>query len=344
VQQADMRSRGSIAGKGGGGVRAASRVMIVAGVLFTATSGLYAAETAYPTKPIRMVVNFAPGGGTDIVARAVAQKFTEVWGQSVIVDNRAGGNGNIGADVVAKANPDGYTLLVATNSAISINPHLQRLPYDPVKDFAPISQIATLPFVLVVHPSVPAKTIPELIALARARPGQLNYGSSGSGGGAHLSGELLKVMAKLDVTHVPYKGGAPALIALVGGQVQYMFISILTVTPLIESNKVRVLGVTSPKRSPALPNVPAMAETPGLVGFEADLWYGMLAPARTDPRIVDRLQRETSRVIALKEIRDRFEPTGTLMVGNTPAEFAKIISSDLQRWSGVIKASGAKLD
>jgi len=339
-----MRDGDSIAGKGGGGGRAASRIAIVAGVLSTAASGLYAAETAYPTKPIRMVVNFAPGGGTDIVARAVAQKFTEAWGQSVIVDNRAGGNGNIGADVVAKANPDGYTLLVATNSAISINPHLQRLPYDPVKDFAPISQIATLPFVLVVHPSVPAKTIPELIALARARPGQLNYGSSGSGGGAHLSGELLKVMAKLDVTHVPYKGGAPALIALVGGQVQYMFISILTVTPLIESNKVRVLGVTSPKRSPALPSVPAMAETPGLAGFEADLWYGMLAPARIDPRIVDKLQRETSRVIALKEIRDRFEPTGTLMVGNTPAEFAKIISADLQRWSGVIKASGAKLD
>jgi len=310
----------------------------------TATCAQAAEGFAYPTKPIRLVVNFAPGGGTDIVARAIAQKFTEAWGQPVIVDNRAGGNGNIGADLVAKSNADGYTVLVATNAAIAINPSLTRLPYDPVKDFAPVSLIAALPFVLAVHPSVPAKTVPEQIALARSRPGQLNYGSSGSGGGAHLSGELLKMLAKLDVTHVPYKGGAPGLIALVGGQVQYMFISILTVTPLIEAGKVRVLGVTSTKRSPALPNVPAMAETPGLAGFEADLWYGMLAPARTDPRIVDKLQREVSRVIGLKEIRDRFEPTGTIMVGNTPAEFARIIRADIERWASVIKASGAKLD
>ena len=299
---------------------------------------------AYPTKPIRFIVTFAAGGGTDIFARAIALKFTETWGQPVIVDNRAGGNGNIGTDIVAKALPDGYTILLTTNATIVINPHLQKLPYDPVRDFEPVSLVAALPFVLVAHPSLAAKSVPELIALARAKPGQLNYGSSGGGGGAHLSGEMMQTMAGIKMTHVPYKGAAPALIALLSGEVQFMFVSILTVTPLVDSGKVRALGVTSAKRSPSLPNVPAMAETPGLAGFETDLWYGMLAPAKTDPRIVNQLYRETSRILALPDLKGRFEPTGTVMVGSTPKEFAATIKSDLAKWAKVIKASGAKLD
>ncbi len=298
----------------------------------------------YPSKPIRFIVTFAPGGGTDIIARAIAQKFTETWGQPVIVDNRAGGSGNIGTDLVAKAPADGYTILLTTNATIVINPNLAILPYDPVRDFAPVSQVATLCFVLVAHPSLPVRSVPDLIALARAKPGQLNYGSSGGGGGAHLSGELMKTMTGTEMTHVPYKGAAPALVALLSGEFQFMFVSILTVTPLIESNKVRALAVTSSKRSPSLPNVPAMAETPGLAGFEADLWYGMLAPAKTDARIVDQLYRETKRVLALPEFKNRFEPTGTVMVGNSPQEFSGIIRSDLAKWAKVIKASGAKMD
>ena len=299
---------------------------------------------AYPSKPIRFIVTFAAGGGTDIFARAIALKFTEAWGQPVIVDNRAGGNGNIGTDIVAKAPADGYTVLMTTNATIVINPNLLKLPYDPVRDFSPISEVAALPFVLVAHPSLPVRSVSELIALAKAKPGQLNYGSSGGGGGAHLSGEMVQTMTGARFTHVPYKGAAPALIALLSGEVPFMFVSILTVTPLIESGKVRALGVTSSKRSPSLPNVPAMAETPGLAGFETDLWYGMLAPAKTDPKIVEQLYRETSRVLALPDIRNRFEPTGTMMVGSSPVEFAKTIKSDLVKWAKVIKLSGAKLE
>ena len=301
-------------------------------------------NAAYPDKPIRFVVTFAPGGGTDIFARAIAAKFTEAWGQPIIVDNRAGGNGNIGADMVAKALPDGYTLLLTTNATVVINPHLSKLPYDPVRDLAPVSQVATLPFVLLVHPTIPAKSVAELISLAKSKPGQLNFGSSGGGGGAHLGGEMMKTAAAIDMTHVPYKGAAPALVALLSGEVQFMFVSILTATPLIESGRVRAIAVSGLKRSPALPNVPAVAETPGLAGFETDLWYGMLAPGRTPPRIVDKLYRETKRVLFLPEFRGRFEPTGTQMAGTSPAEFAQTIKTDLAKWAVVIKSSGAKLD
>ncbi|MCX7137994.1 MAG: tripartite tricarboxylate transporter substrate-binding protein [Proteobacteria bacterium] len=269
---------------------------------------------------------------------------TKRGGQPVIADNRAGGNGNIGADVVAKAPPDGYTLLLTTNATIVINPHLSKLPYDPVRDFSPISQVASLPFILLVHPSQPVKSVPELIALAKAKPGALNFGSSGGGGGAHLGGEMMKTMAKIEMTHVPYKGAAPALIALLSNEVQLMFVSILTATPLVEANRVRAIAVSGLKRSPAYPNVPAVAESPGLAGFETDLWYGMLAPAKTNPRIVDKLYQETKRVLATPELRNRFEPTGTQMVGSSPAEFAVTIKKDLAKWAAVIKTSGAKLD
>ena len=319
--------------------------VLACGVLgLPAHSGYAATPVVYPVKPIRIIVPFAPGGGTDLMARAVAVRYTGTWGQPVVVDNRAGGNGNIGTEIVAKASADGYTLLFNTNATLVINPHMSKLGYDPVRDFAPITQAAVLPFVLLVHPSVPAKSVTELIALIKAKPGEFNYGSSGNGGGAHLAGELLKTMAKLEMTHVPYKGAAPALIALIGGEVKFMFVSVVPATPLIESGKLRAIGVSSPKRSPSLPNLPAVAETLGLAGFASDLWYGLLAPAKTPPTVVDQLYQETQRILALPEIRNRFEPTGAIIVGNTPAEFSKIIKDDLARWAAVIKASGAKIE
>jgi tripartite-type tricarboxylate transporter receptor subunit TctC len=291
------------------------------------------------------VVNFAPGGGTDIVARALAAEFTKTLGQQVIVENRAGANGNIGADAVAKAAPDGYTVLVATNAAIVINPHLyKKLAYDPLRDLAPVSQIATLPFVLVTHPSVPAKSLKELIALSRATPKGLTYGSSGVGGGAHLAAEMLKNMTGSNITHVPYKGSAPALTGLLTGEVDFMFVSILTVTPLIKSNRLRAIAVTSTRRNKALPNVPALNELPGLEGAESDLWYGMLAPANTPRRIIDVLYRETARTLALPHIRERFEPTGTVLVGNDPDAFARIIREDYERWGKVVRAAGTTVE
>jgi len=305
--------------------------------------GLVLAASApdYPAKPIRIVVSFSPGGGTDIFARAMAQKYSAAWGQPVIVDNRAGGGGNIGTDLVAKAPADGYTWLLTTNAPIAINPNLTKAPFDPVKDFAPVSQLAALPFVLSVHPSSPAKTVVGLIDLAKARQGRLNFASSGAGGGAHLAGEMLKTMARIDMTHVPYKGGGPALLALAGAQVDLLFLSILTSMPLIKSQKVRALGVTSPKRSPALP---ALAETPGLEHFESDLWYGMLAPAATDPRIIDKIYQEGRRMLTSPEFRNLFEPTGASLVASSPGAFAAAIKKDLAKWGKVIKDANLQVN
>ena len=317
-----------------------------AAALFAGLAGIAGAQAAatYPSRPIRMIVPFAPGGGTDLMGRAIAARFSEAWGQPVIVDNRSGGNGNIGTEIVAKAPADGYTLLFNTNATLVINPHMSKLAYDPVRDFAPITQAATLPFALLVHPSVPVKSVPELIALIKSKPGEINYGSSGNGGGAHLAGESLRTMAKLTMTHIPYKGAAPALVALLRGEVKFMFVSILTATPLIDAGKLRIIGVSSKKRSPSLPNVPAVAETPGLAGFESDLWYGLLAPAKTPLAIVDQLYQETRRYLLRPEVRGRYEPTGTNIIANSPSEFATVIREDLARWATVIKAAGAKME
>ncbi len=300
---------------------------------------------SYPTKPIRFIVTFAAGGGTDILARAIGQKLTEKWGQSVIVDNRAGANGNIGTEMVAKSAPDGYTILLTTNATIVLNPHLYRnLPFDPEGDLAPVSLVTSVPFVLGVSPSTPVKTVTELIALAKAKPGQLTYAPTGAGGAGHLSGELLKSMAKIDFINVPYKGGNPAILALISGEVNFMFVSILTTTPLIEANKIRAIAVTGRNRSPSLPNVPTVAETPGLAGFETDLWYGILAPARTDSKIVDAFYRAIRAMVEQPEFRKRFEDSGTMLIGNSPAEFRQIIKEDLARWGKVIKGAGVRLE
>lgn len=302
----------------------------------TTASGQTAAS--YPTKPVRIVYPFAAGGGGDLVARSVAVELSRDLKETFVVDNRTGGNGNIGTDIVARATPDGYTLLVTTNATIAINPQLFKkvVHYDPVKDFSPISLLASQPFVLVLHPSVPAKTVPELIALAKAKPGTLNYASSGSGGGAHLAGEMLKTFASIDITHIPYKGSNPALAALTGGQVQFMFVAALAAMPLVEQNRLRAIAVSTAKRSPALPTLPAVSEFPGLETFSSDLWYGFLAPAKTNPAIIEKLYTATKAVLARPEVKGRIEPSGTVLVGSSPKEFSETIRTDIARWGKVI--------
>ncbi len=304
-----------------------------------------ASAQSYPVKPVRFVVNFSPGGGTDIVARAMAIEFTKSLDQQFIVDNRAGANGNIGADIVAKSPPDGYAVLMTTNAPIVINPHLYgKMPFDPLTDLAPVTQLVTLPFVLATHPSVPAKTVRDLIALAKSTPKGLTYSSSGTGGGAHLAGEMMKNMTGANITHIPYKGGAPAITGLLSGEVDFMFISILTVTPLLKDGRLRPMAVTSPARNPSLPNIPSMSEFPALKGAESDLWYGMLVPAKTDRKIIETLWKESARVLALPDFKAKFEPSGSVLVANPPDAFAKLIRTEYDRWGKVVKAAGTKAE
>lgn len=319
-------------------------LFIVPGLLVAA--GVGAQPAAYPNKPVRIVAPFAPGGGNDLMARTLANEFNRDLGERFVVDNRTGGNGNIGTDIVARATPDGYTLLVTTNATIVINPQIftKVVKYDPVKDFTPISLLASQPLVLVVHPSMPVKTVPELIALAKAKPGTLNFASSGSGGSAHLAGEMLKSMANINMTYVPYKGSAPALVALLGGEINFMFTAILTAMPLVEQNRLRAIAVSTAKRNPAVPNLPAVAEFPGLEDFVSDLWYGLLAPAKTSPAIVDRLYKATQAALQNPDVKKRIEPSGTVLVGSSPREFAQTITSDVKRWGKVITAAKVTAD
>jgi tripartite-type tricarboxylate transporter receptor subunit TctC len=298
----------------------------------------FAQNADYPNKPVRILAPFAPGGGNDLMARTLANEFNRELGERFIVDNRTGGNGNIGTDIVARATPDGYTLLVTTNATIVINPQIYTkvIKYDPVKDFSPISLVASQPLVLVVHPSTPVKTVPELIALARAKPGTLNFASSGSGGSAHLAGEMLKSLANINMTYVPYKGSAPALVALLGGEINFMFTAILTAMPLVEQNRLRAIAVSTLKRNPAVPNLPAVAEFPGLEEFESDLWYGLLAPGKTSPAIIEKLYKAAQKAILNPDVKKRIEPSGTVLVGSSPKEFAQTIRTDLKRWGKVI--------
>ncbi len=301
----------------------------------------HAQPAAYPNKPVRIVAPFAPGGGNDLMARTLANEFNRELGERFVVDNRTGGNGNIGTDIVARATPDGYTLLVTTNATIVINPQIftKVVKYDPVKDFSPISLLASQPLVLVVHPSMPVKTVPELIALARVKPGTLNFASSGSGGSAHLAGEMLKSMANINMTYVPYKGSAPALVALLGGEINFMFTAILTAMPLVEQNRLRAIAVSTAKRNPAVPNLPAVAEYPGLEEFVSDLWYGLLAPPKTSPAIIDRLYKATQTALQNPDVKKRIESSGTVLIGSTPKEFAQMINDDVKRWGKVITAA-----
>ena len=303
-----------------------------------------AAAQTYPQKPIRLVVGVPAGGTTDVVARLVGQKLGEQLSQQVVVENRGGAGGNIGAELVAKAPPDGYTLFLATIGTMTINPSLYtKMPFDTLRDFAAISQLTSMPQLLVVHPSVPVRSVKELIAYAKARPGQLNFASGGSGTAIHLAGELFKTMAGVEMVHVAYKGGGPAMTDLIGGQVSLMFDQILTALPHVQSGKLRGLAVTTEKRSPAAPQIPTIAEA-ALPGYAVTTWHGLLAPAGTSREIVNRLSTEAARALQSPDIRDRFAAQGVDPVSSTPEQFAAMMKAELDKWRKVIAASGTKID
>jgi tripartite-type tricarboxylate transporter receptor subunit TctC len=306
------------------------------------TAAATAQGPAYPVKAVRIVVPSSPGGGTDILARVLAQKMSESLGQQFVVENRPGAGQVIGIEAVARSAPDGYTLIMAA-SAIVINEVLYaKPPYDTLRDFAPVTQAASLPNILVAHPALPVKSVRELIALAKVRPGQLNYSSAGSGTSPHLSMELFRLMAGITLSHIPYKGSGPATVDLVAGQVQLSMPNVLTALPQIKGGKLRGLGVTSSKRATGLPDIPAIAET--LPGYEAIQWYGVLAPAGTAREIVAKLQAEMARILVLPEVKERLAADGADAVGSRPEEFAAYIRSELAKWGKVVKSGGIKLE
>lgn len=317
---------------------------ILSAAAFVAVASTPAFGQQYPTKPIRLIVPFAPGGGTDLVARAVAQRLTETLGQAVIVDNRAGAGGVVGTEYVAKATPDGYTLLLGSPGPITINPNLRaKTPYDPIKDFAPISLATISPFVLSVHPSLPVKSVAELIAFARSRPGQLNYGSSGLGSVAHLATEQFKALAKVDLVHVPFKGSAPAVTSFIAGQLEVQFENQPTILPHIRSGRAHALAVGTLKRSTLLPELPTMREA-GVAGYECSTAFGIMAPARTPDAIVSRLSREIANALKSPEMKAALAKQGLDAVGSTPDEYAAHIKDESSRNARLIKAIGLKLD
>ncbi len=313
------------------------------GALFACIATVASAQ-GYPNRTIRLVVPFPAGGTTDILARAVSQKLTEALGQAVVVDNRAGAAGNIGSDLVAKSTPDGYTLLMGTVGTHAINPSLySKMPYDHYKDFVPVVLVAGVPNVLVVNPALPVNSVADLIKLAKEKPGQINFASSGSGTSIHLSGELFKTMAGVDMTHIPYKGSSPALTDLIGGQVQIMFDNLPSSLPQIKAGKLRAIAVTSMKRAPALPDIPTINES-GLPGFEASSWFGVLAPAGTPASIVTRINAEVNKWLESADAREKLLGQGAEAAGGSPEQFAAYIRVESEKWAKVVKASGAKVD
>ena len=305
------------------------------------TSGAIAQQ--YPTKPIRLIVPFAPGGGTDITARAIAMKLTEALGQTVVVDNRAGANGTIGADIAAKAPPDGYTLSMISSSH-SVNPSImKKLPYDLVTDLAPVTQATSQPYALVLHPSVAAKSVKELIALVKAKPNSLNYGSSGTGGLSHLSGALLCSMTGITMTHIPYKGGSPALTDLVGGQIQLLFSTILQAQSQLKGGRVRALAVTTAKRSAGAPDLPTMHEA-GVTGYEVAGWYGMVAPLKTPAAIITRLNTEAVKALRGSDIKDKLAADGSEPVGSTSEAFGLHIKTEVAKWNKLVKEASIRAE
>ena len=303
-----------------------------------------AGEAAFPSKTIRIVVPIAPGGSTDYIARVLSQKLGERISEAVVVDNRPGAGGNIGTDLVAKASPDGYTVVAANVSSVAINQSLYRkMPYDPIKDLAPITRLAYFPNVIVVSASFPAKSVKDLIALAKAKPNALTFASAGNGSSTHLAPELLKSMAGIQMTHVPYKGGGPALIAVISGEVSMYFSSVVAATPQINAGKVRPIAITSTKRWPTLPNVPTVAES-GLPKYEALNWIGLLAPARTPPAILDWWSKHATTILKEKDAIDKLMAQGAQADPMSREEFARVIKAEAEKWSAVVKASGAKVD
>ena len=309
--------------------------------LVAAGTALIAAPVAaqdYPAKAVRIVVGFPPGGASDLVARMMAPGYRDAFRQQVVIDNRPGANGVIGSELAAKAAPDGYTLHLATIGSLVISPAIGRVPYDPLKDFAPVSQAVSLQNIFIVHPTLPARSLKDLIALARARPGLLNYASSGTGSPGHLAGELFKSMTKTDIVHVPYKGGGPALIDLIAGHVEVFVAVISTAVPQVKSGKAHALAVTGTRRAEALPHVPTVAES-GLKGYEATNWYGMVAPAGTPRAIIERLHKDTVAVLGLSEVRQKLLENGIDAAPSTPEQFAAYIKAETEKWTRVAQAA-----
>jgi tripartite-type tricarboxylate transporter receptor subunit TctC len=320
----------------------------VAATLFIAAAALVspqvASAQAYPTKPVRMVVPFPPGGSLDIAGRLIAQKLSEAWGQSVVVENKPGAGGNIGADLVAKSPADGYTILMGALSTHAVNPNLYKtMPYDAAKDFAPITLIAVTPNVLVVNASSPVNNVKEFIAYAKANPGKLAFGSGSNGSAGHLAGELFKVETGTDAVHIPFKGGAPATQALLAGDTQFMFDNLANAMAQVKAGKLKALAVTTAKRSPLAPDLPTMAEA-GLPGFDISTWYGFFAPAGTPPAIVAKWNADVTKILNSPDVRAKFVADGAEPSPNTPEQFAQMIAAELAKYAKIVKASGAKVD
>jgi tripartite-type tricarboxylate transporter receptor subunit TctC len=301
------------------------------------------AQSGYPSRSIRFIVPYPPGGPTDLMARSMSGRLSEALGQMVVVDNRAGAGGNVGAEIAAKSPPDGYTLLMGAISTHAINASLYtKLAFDPVKDFAPVTQASIIPLVINAHPSLPVANVKELIALAKKNPGQLSYGSSGNGGGTHLAGELFKMMTGTNLQHVPYKGLNPATIDVIGGNIPLVFNDLTTAIQPYKAGRIKILGVSTVKRVPQIPEVATIDET--VPGYEAYTWFGVLVPAGTPQPIVDRLSRESMKILQSEEIKKRFAEVGAEPVGNSPQQFADFMAAETVKWAKVVKASGARVD
>jgi tripartite-type tricarboxylate transporter receptor subunit TctC len=321
-------------------IRASMRLLLLIAALVVVT---HATAQPYPSKPVRMIVPWAPGGTTDILGRVIAQKMSEKWGQPVVVENRGGAAGNIGTEVAARSSADGYTLLLGTMSSHAMNQFLyEKMSFDPVADLTPISLVANVATVLVVHPSLPVNSVNDLVALARAKPGQLNFASGGIASFNQLCAELLKMSAKIDIVHVPYKGGGPAVTDLVGGKVDMLFTGAPVTMPHIKAGRLKVLAVTDSQRSAALPDTPTMAES--LPGYEFNNWYGIMAPAGTPRQIVSLLNAEVHRILALADVRERFSGLGADPMPSTPEKFAAVMKADAEKWGGIIKQVGVRAE
>jgi tripartite-type tricarboxylate transporter receptor subunit TctC len=317
--------------------------VLICGFAALAGAAAHAADP-YPSKAVRIVVPFAAGGSTDLLARNIAQRLNDAWKQPVLVDNRAGAGGIIGTDVVAKAPADGYTVLVGTVTTNAVAAGLyQKLPFDPQRDFAPITEFAYIPQLLSVHPSVPVKSVKELVTLVRARPGELTYGTAGNGSASHMAMELFQSMARIKMVHVPYKGTGPAMTDLLGGHIGLMFDVIMTSLPHLQSGKLRALAISSLERSPTVPNVPTVAES-GYPGFEALVWFGFFAPAGTPQDVIRRIQEETARALTAPKMRELLASQGLVVVASTPADFARRVGGEIAKWRKVIQVAGIKLE
>ena len=311
--------------------------------LFVVESVMPVSAQPYPSKPIRLVVPYPPGGGSDIVARPLAQLVSSSMGQQIVIENRAGAGGNIGMELVAKAPPDGYTLIWGITAQLAVNPALYpKLNYDLIRDFTPVSLMGIAPYLLVAHPSLPVKSVGELVALARAKPDEVRYGSAGNGSGSHLAGEMLNSLARIKTLHIPYKGGAPAMTDLVAGQLQLSYLTYTSTNSFIRAGRLRALGVTTAKRSPALPDLPAISEA--VPGYDSAVWYGLLAPAGTPPEIIARLNREFVAALKNTEVRKRLMAEAFEPIGTSPEQLGDYMKKEIARWAKLVKETGARID